>query len=134
MINIVAHPTTMEIPILNSLYDRKFKKIKSIDIDIKKLNDLNFTKIDKNKFPLVNILKTLPKKNLLYETVIVSANDALVDLYLVKKINYTDIIRKILSIIKNKKFLKMKKKYPKKISDIINLNGEVREQIYKMYN
>ena len=134
MINIVAHPTTMEIPIFNSLYDREFKKIKSIDLDIKKLNDLNFTKIDKNKFPLVNILKTLPKKNSLYETVIVSANDALVDLYLVKKINYTDIIRKILSIIKNKKFLKMKKKYPKKISDIINLNGEVREQIYKMYN
>ena len=110
----------MEIPIYNSLYDDEFKKIKSIDLDIEKLNDLNFTKIDKNKFPLVNILKTLPKKNSLYETVIVSANDALVDLYLVKKINYTDIIHKNLNIIKKKKFLKMKKKYPNKISDIIN--------------
>ena len=133
MIKIVAHPTTMEIPIFNSLYDDEFKKIKSIDLDIEKLNDLNFTKIDKNKFPLVNILKTLPNKNSLYETVIVSANDALVDLYLVKKIKYTDIISKIFSIIKNKKYLKMKKKYPKKISDIINLSAEVRNKIYKIY-
>ena len=133
MIKIVAHPTTMEIPIFNTLYDDEFKKIKAINNDIEKLNDLNFTKIDKNKFPLVNILKTLPNKNSLYETVIVSANDALVDLYLVKKIKYTDIISKIFSIIKNKKYLKMKKKYPKKISDIINLSAEVRDKIYKIY-
>ena len=67
----------------------------------------------------------------MYETVIVSANDALVDLYLVKKIKYTDIISKIFSIIKNKKYLKMKNTL--KISDIINLSAEVRDKIYKIY-
>ena len=134
MIKIVAHPTTMEIPIFNSLYDDELKKIKTKALDIPKLNDLNLTIIDNKKFPLVNILKTLPNKNSLFETVIVSANDALVDLYLVKKINYTDITRKMLSIIKNKKFLKMKKKSPKNIADIINLSKEVRDKIYKTYN
>tara|TARA_B100000674_G_scaffold242412_1_gene199471 strand:+ start:943 stop:2106 length:1164 start_codon:yes stop_codon:yes gene_type:complete len=134
MTKIVAHPTTMEIPIFNSLYDDESKKIKTINLDIAKLNDLNLTIINNKKFPLVNILKTLPNRNTLFETVIVSANDALVDLYLVKKINYTDIIRKMLSITKNKEFIKMKKKYPRNISDIINLSKKVRNKIYKMYN
>ena len=134
MIKIIAHPTTMEIPIFNSLYDDELKKIKSKDLDISTLNHLNLSIIDDKKFPLVNILKILPNKNTLFETVIVSANDALVDLYLVKKINYTDIIRKMLSIIKNKEFLKMKKKYPKNISDIINLSEKVRNKILKIYN
>ena len=124
----------MEIPIFNSLYDDELKKIKSKDLDISTLNHLNLSIIDDKKFPLVNILKILPNKNTLFETVIVSANDALVDLYLVKKINYTDIIRKMLSIIKNKEFLKMKKKYPKNISDIINLSEKVRNKILKIYN
>ena len=134
MIKIIAHPTTMEIPIFNSLYDDGFKKIKSKDLDISRLNDLNLSIIDDKKFPLVNILKILPNKNTLFETVIVSANDSLVDLYLAKKINYTDIIRKMLSIIKNKKFLKMKKKCPKNISEIINLSEKVRDKIFKIYN
>ena len=45
------------------------------------------TKIDSKKFPSVNILKYLPNKISLYETVIVSSNDELVDLFL-KKINF----------------------------------------------
>ena len=133
MIKIVAHETTMEIPILNSLYTNELKDFKTKDLNITKLNDLNLQNTDTKKFPLVNLLKNLPRKNTLFETVIVSANDTLVDLYLVKKIKYTDIIRKIFSIINNKKYLKMKKKYPKKISDIINLSTEVRDKIYKIY-
>ncbi len=133
MIKIIAHSTTMEIPIFNSLYGQEFKNIKNKNLDISKLNDLNLSKINSKKFPLVNVLKTLPKKNTLFETVIVSANDALVELFLVKKINYTDIIHKMLSIIKNKKYVKMKNKRPKKISDIINLSKSVRLKINQMF-
>ncbi len=132
MIKIVAHETTMEIPILNSLYTNELKDFKTKDLNITKLNDLNFQNTDTKKFPLVNLLKNLPRKNTLFETVIVSANDALVDLYLVKKIKYTDIINKMLSIIKNKEFIKMKKKYPTNIFEIISLSNYVREKISEM--
>ncbi len=133
MIKIVAHPTTMEIPIFNSLYNHDIKNFKTKNVDIDKLNNLNFTKINNKKFPLVNILKNLPNKNTLFETVLVSANDALVDLYLIKKINYSEIIHKMLSITKNKEFIKMKKKSPKRISEIIRLSQKVRDKINKLY-
>ena len=132
MIKIVAHETTMEIPILNSLYTNELKDFKTKDLNITKLNDLNFQNTDTKKFPLVNLLKNLPRKNTLFETVIVSANDALVDLYLVKKIKYTDIINKMLSIIKNKEFIKMKKKNQTNITKIISLSNYVREKISEM--
>ena len=39
----------------------------------------------------MNILKLVPKKETLFETVLVSANDELVDLFLKNKINFDDI-------------------------------------------
>ena len=50
MIKIIAHDTTMEIPIFNSIYPNSNKIIKTNKIDFKKLNNLNFQKIDKKKF------------------------------------------------------------------------------------
>ena len=40
---------------------------------------------------MVKILKYLPKSSSLFETVIVSANDCLVELFLNKKIKFIDI-------------------------------------------
>ena len=41
MIKIIAHDTTMEIPIFNSIYENCKKNFSSKNIDIKKLNNLN---------------------------------------------------------------------------------------------
>ena len=46
VIKIIAHDTTMEIPIHNSIYFDENKSIKTNDIDFRKLNNLNFQKID----------------------------------------------------------------------------------------
>ena len=59
--------------------------------DIKKMNNLNFQKIDKLKFPVFKLLNRLNNLDSLYETILVSANDALVDLFLKKKIKFYDI-------------------------------------------
>ena len=80
---------------------------------------------------MVKILKMLPKKHSLYETVIVSANDTLVDLFLKKKIRFLDIQKKLFQIIKIKRFLKFKNIYPQKTKDIIDLNNYVRLNILK---
>ena len=55
-----------------------------------------------------------------------SANDELVRMYLNGAISYSEISKKLLNFIKNKDFIKLKKKTPKNISEIINLDNYVR--------
>ena len=123
---IIAHDTTMRIPIFNTLYLNDDKKLKSNKIDINSLNNLNFKNIELKRFPMVKLLNLLPSKQSLFETVIVSANDTLVELFLNNKIKFTDIQKKLFKIINKKKFLKFKNKHPKKIQDIVELNNYVR--------
>ena len=116
----------MEIPIFNSIYQNTKSYSLNKNIDINKINNLNYKKIDEKKFPLIKILKLIPDKISLYETVIVSANDELVNMYLNGVINYSEIASKLIRLIKNKKFIKFKKKKPKNISDIMKLDKYVR--------
>ena len=129
MSKIIAHDTSMKIPILNTIYKDSPKNLKSRYLKIKILNDLSLKKVDYKKFPLVKLLKKLPNKNSLYETVVVSTNDTIVDLFLNGKIQFTDISKKILKIINKKDFLKYKNIKPKKIGDIIKLDNLVRLKI-----
>ena len=129
MIKVIAHDTTMKIPIFNTIYTKCLKKINSKNLDIKKLNNLQLKKIDLKKFPTVNLLKKLPNTNSLFETAIVSANDALVNLFLRKKIKYSEISVKLLKFLRRKEFVKMKRKSPKNISDILRLDNYVRLKI-----
>ena len=81
MIKIIVHETSMKIPIFNSLYSSK-KKIKSGNLNFKILNNLDFRVVDLKKFSLVRILKMLPNKTSFFETILVTTNDLLVDLFL----------------------------------------------------
>jgi len=125
LIKILVHETDMKIPIFNSLYSNFEKKIKSKKIDFEILNNLNFQKVDVKKFPIVNLIKSLPSKDSLFETVIVSANDCLVNNFLNKKINFLDISKVLFRIINSKEFIKYKQKEPLNIEEIKKLNKYV---------
>ena len=129
MTKIIAHDTTMEIPIFNTLYDNNLKYIKTKNLNLENLNDLKLSKIDIKKFPLIKILKILPNKNSLFETVLVSANDELVKLFLNKEISYTDISKMMMRLVSLKELHKYKKIQPKSIKDIFKLNEYVRLKI-----
>tara|TARA_B100001250_G_scaffold382129_1_gene375020 strand:+ start:3471 stop:4631 length:1161 start_codon:yes stop_codon:yes gene_type:complete len=133
MIKIIAHDTTMEIPIFNSIYLNTNKSIKTKKIDFNKLNYLNLKKVDAGKFPIVKILKILPDNNSLYETALVAANDELVKHYLDNKIKFNDITSKIIKIMHTKELKKLKKILPRKITDVINVNNYVRMKINSRY-
>tara|TARA_B100000963_G_scaffold347904_1_gene354749 strand:+ start:1414 stop:2592 length:1179 start_codon:yes stop_codon:yes gene_type:complete len=128
---IIAHDTTMKIPIFNTLYQKYNKYIKSNSIDIFKLNKLNFNNVSLKRYPMVKILKILPKRNSLFETVIVSANDTLVNLFLDKKIKFVDLYNHLIKFINRNEFLKYKNKTPKNIEDIVELHHYVRSKILK---
>ena len=125
LIKLVAHDTDMKIPILNSIYNDS-SKIKSKKINIKLLNNLNLNKVNLKKYPSMNILKLVPNNETLFETLLVSANDELVDLFLKNKINFDDIYLKLNQIIKNKLFLKYRLKKVNNLGQIEKLNEFVR--------
>ena len=135
LIKIIAHDTTMKIPIFNTLYLNTNKTIKTSNLNLKILNNLNLIKIDPIRYPMINLLNLLTDKHTLYDTIVVSANDVLVELFLQKKIKFIEINIKLLNFIKKKEFLKYRNIYPKNLNDILNLNKYVRlkvlEKVYK---
>ena len=127
--NIIVHDTTMKVPIFNTLFLNSNLQLKTNRINIKILNNLNLNKANSIRFPMIKLLKFLPDNHSLFETVIVSANDKLVELFLKNKIKFTDIQKNLFKIIKKKEFQKFKKKLPVNIKDITNLNDYVRLKI-----
>ncbi len=131
LIKYIAHDTTMKIPIFNTLYSNNNKKIITKKLTVRDLNNLSFENLNIKKYPMIKVLKYLQTKLSLYETIIISANDTLVGLFLKKYISFFDIQKILFQTIKTKEFLKFKKIYPTKISDITNLNKYVRLKILK---
>lgn len=123
---ILVHDTDMKIPIFNSIYYKKNLKIKSSKLDLNILNNLDFSRVNLKKFPSIKILNKIPKNISLYETVLVSANDQLVDLFLKNKINFQKITTFLKKILGMKIFLKYKKRSPKNYKEIIKLSDYVR--------
>ena len=123
---ILVHDTDMKIPIFNSIYYKKNLKIKSSKLDLNILNNLDFSRVNLKKFPSIKILNKIPKNISLYETVLVSANDQLVDLFLKNKINFQKITIFLKKILGMKIFLKYKKRSPKNYKEIIKLSDYVR--------
>jgi len=80
----------------------------------------------------VKILDNLPDITSLYETLIVSANDKLVNLFLNDQINFLDIQKYLFKILNDKKFKKLKKIQPKNVTEIINLDNYLHTKIKKL--
>ena len=123
---ILLHDTDMKIPITNSIYGENNLKIKNSELKLNILNNLNFSKVNSKKFPAIKILNIMPKNISLYETVLVSANDQLVELFLQNKINFQNITIFLKKILKMKNFKKYKKITPKNYHEIIKLSDYVR--------
>ena len=123
---MLVHDTNMKIPIFNSLFDNSLKTMNTKKFDLNLINNLNFSKVDSKKFPSVKIIKKIPKNISLYETVLVSANDELVDMFLKNKIQYNDIVKNLIKMINLNEFKKFKYIKPKNCDQIINLSKLVR--------
>jgi 1-deoxy-D-xylulose-5-phosphate reductoisomerase len=132
MIKIIAHDTNMKIPIFNSLYDNKQKSIQSDQLNLEKLNSLNLKKVNTNKFPSIKIIKRLQNKESLLETIIVLANDELVNLFLLKKLSFTDINNFLQKLINMQQIINLSKNKPGNINSTISLKELVRKKINKI--
>ncbi len=132
LIKFLAHETDMKIPIFNSLYDIEKKIFNVKELNINNLNNLNLKKINLKKFPVIKLLDKYPKQNSLFDTVLISTNDTLVNLFLRKKIYFTDISNKLIKFSKIKEFQKYKKIIPKNVGEISKLSKYVSLKIQSM--
>ena len=126
---LLVHDTNMTIPIFNSIYSNNEKNIKSKKINIVVLNNLDLKKVDIIKFPVIKIIKKMSDKDTLFETVIVSANDKLVSLFLNNKIKFIDISNILLKVCALPEFNKFKLIKARNIDDINNLADYVSLKI-----
>jgi len=126
---LLIHDTNMEIPIFNSLYTGSNVLLKSKKLNFKHLNNLNLNKPDIKRFPLIKILSTLGQNHSLFETVIVSGNDKLVELFIKNKIKFIDISKILIKLVKIKEFSILKDKTPKNIKEIYSLSKYVSSKI-----
>ena len=129
LIKILAHEPDMKIPIFNSIYDDKFRSIKTKPINIKKLNNLNLENVDTKKFLFVKILNNLEKKYSLFETVLITVNDYFVYKFLKKEISFEKMIFLINKFVNFKSFVNYKKIKPKNVKDIYRLRDYVSSKI-----
>ena len=129
MIKIIAHDTNMKIPIFNSLNESQMNFIKTDKLNIKKLNFLNFKQVDVKRFPSITLIKKFNDKESLLETITVLANDELVNLFLLKKIKFTDINLILQKLINMKDIKNYCRKKPGDIYSLFSLNKLVRLKI-----
>ncbi len=130
IIKFLLHEPDMKIPIYNSIYYKL--KMKTKDINLKIINNPLLKKVDENKFPLINLLKNLPKHNSLYETALISINDFFVYKFLENKISFNKLMKLIYKTSSLKEFTRYKKIRPKRIEDIYNLSNYVSFKLSKL--
>ncbi len=119
LVKFLAHDTSMEIPIINSLYmNGKSFDYKDSNLNFNLLNGVNFINPDRKKFPVIKLLNIIKNKSSYFETVLISINDFLVDKYLKGEINYNSINANLVKLIKIPYFSRYYKSKPKNIIDI----------------
>ena len=134
IIKLLVHETSMLIPIFNSIYGSEDKKIVTKKIDLTKLNNFKLSKPDYKKFPCLKFINKISNNISLMETVLISANDELVNNFLNNKISFTSIY-KILNKILNMNEFKNKKRFkPNSITEIITLSEQVRLKTSELCN
>jgi len=118
LIKMILYDTDMKIPISNTLYKSRYNFLKTTNIEIKDLNNLNFQKVDLKNFPSIKLLNKSFTLGPSTPIIINAANEVLVKLFLKGKIGFLDIVKIINKILKDKDFKKYAKRKPISINDI----------------
>ena len=126
LIKMLLHDTDMKIPIFNSIYNNKIKYITSKKINARTLNNLTFYKVDLKKFPSIKLLKKISGENTLFDTVITTANEELVGLFLQGKISFRQIVKNLTKIVNLKEYKKFFLKKPSSLNKIYKVCELVR--------
>ena len=88
------------------------------NLEVKRLNNLSFKKVDLKVFPSVKLLRKCFESGYATPIVINAANEILVDLFLKGQIGFLDIVKTINRILKAQDFKKYAKRKANSVKDI----------------
>jgi len=118
LIKMILHDADMSIPISNTIYGYK-NKIENIKkINSNTLTKLSFFEVNKKRFPAIKLINKCLKSGPMAPNILNAANEELVNLFLEKKIKFTDIVKNLNRIFNHREFGKYANKNSKSIVDI----------------
>jgi 1-deoxy-D-xylulose-5-phosphate reductoisomerase len=127
------HFHDMKIPIGNALLKdfnyRKLFKIKTKDHN--KIQNLNFTTVDKKKFPSVSLIPIMNSKAS-SSIIINAANEIFVDEFLKKNINFTAIVTYLKLVLRDKNYLKTSNLSTNSVKNIYKIDAWARSTALKI--
>ena len=129
---MILYNSDMKIPISNILYKKNNKFSNSNKIKTKILNNMNFLKVDKKKFPSVKLIDKCLSSGSSSPIIINASNEVLVDLFLKEKIAFLDIVQTINKIFKDKEFNKYARRNAKSLKDIKMIDNWARLKTINM--
>ena len=129
---MVLYNTDMKIPISNTLYKSKNNFFKTSNLEIKRLNNLNFQKANPKTFPSINLLNKCFASGFSTSIIINAANEVLVDLFLKGKIEFLDIVKMINRILKGQDFKKYAKRNANSVKSIKIIDNWARLKTINM--
>ena len=129
---MVLYNTDMKIPISNTLYKSKNNFFKTPNLEIKRLNNLNFQKANPKTFPSINLLNKCFASGFSTPIIINAANEVLVDLFLKGKIEFLDIVKMINRILKGQDFKKYAKRNANSVKSIKIIDNWARLKTINM--
>jgi 1-deoxy-D-xylulose-5-phosphate reductoisomerase len=121
----------MKLPIQYALnYTERKEKIAN-SIDFYEIATLNFEKPNRETFKCLDLAYQVGKKGGLWPTILNSANEVAVDLFLNRKIGFLDIVKIIENSLEE---FKSETSNELTLENIISLDKKVRKNIYNKYN
>ena len=129
---MVLYNTDMKIPISNTLYKSKNNFFKTSNLEIKRLNNLNFQKANPKIFPSINLLNKCFASGISTPIIVNAANEVLVDLFLKGKIEFLDIVKMINRLLKAQDFKKYAKRNANSVKSIKIIDNWARLKTINM--
>ena len=116
-------PTDMKVPIQYALTYPRREEALLPPLDLSQIKVLEFYKVDVKKFPLVKLARQVLEEGESFPVALNTANEVAVEMFLKRRIKYSDIADVVAEIVENHK-----KKKIESLDDIFEVDRETRQQ------
>ena len=116
-------PTDMKVPIQYALTYPRREEALLPPLDLSQIKVLEFYKVDVKKFPLVKLARQVLEEGESFPVALNTANEVAVEMFLKRRIRFSDIADVVAEIVENHK-----KKKIESLDDIFEVDRETRQQ------
>ena len=130
---LLYHFPDMKIPIGNALLKNfNYKKLfVQKNKSYKKIHSLNFSQVDKKRFPSVNLIPEMNSKKAT-PIIVNAANEIFVDEFLKNNISFNDIVNNLKLVLKDKSYIKTSKLSVSSLKNIFAIDNWARKAALKI--